>query len=379
MNIATFFKASTQTISKESFKRQHPAPYIYLTIRHGFYALYTSQEPSYALAEAWLKKRNETDSHWGLIQPLEDGRLFSMFVNKGDVIKAQVGTFEQLDSVLLTRCLTVYLVEKKKLIALLDTSQHQGLLHYSVESLEPLTENELAPFALKKVKVVPTKTLIGLLIGALIGMGGFYLFSHEQKKESPPPPIDPYLAYRTAINQAYSIPEMLQKTLSLGTYGLTLPYGWQFKTLSLQDDMVTLAAIRTENGQRPVITAWLNQHEQLKPYSHITLDTLTINIPLQTTLAQWNNKIMATEPSLSSAIDTLVALGWKVTDLTNDNGIVSTTSRWMITKDTTLSELSIFNQIFEKLPVTITQLEIIPNGAIGHFRMQLRFAFIGQQ
>lgn len=377
MNIATFFKASIQTVSKESFKRQHPSPYLYLTIRNGFYHLYTSQEPSFALAEAWLKKINS--SEWGLIEPLDNNQFFFMFVGKGDIIKAYVGSFEQLDSVLLERCKVLYIVDSNQLASSLESSQHQALLKYHVEPLSPLTPPELAPFALKKHKKIPIKAISLLALLTILGIAGSYAYREATKPEPLPPPVDPYLAYRTTVNQSFFAPEILHNALSLGAIGSGLPYGWQFKTVSLQGDAINLTAERTSNGQRTVIMSWLKQHPQLLPYSQVSLDSLSITLPLLQTLQKWHNKIMPTEPSLSSVIDTQVALGWQMTELTTDNGLVSTTSHWTATKETALSELASFSQMVSQLPVTITKLDITPSGAVGYFKIQIRFAFMGQK
>lgn len=376
MNIAAFFKASAQHISKESFKRQHPAPYCSLILRHGFYYLYTSQEPSYALAEAWLKQRGDTEAQWGLLQPLEDGRFFFMFAHQGDIIKAQVGTLEQLDAVLLARCITIYAVD----IPTLPTGDHQGLLNYSLTSLAPLLDNELAPFALKKANAISTKAIATVLLGALLVAVGLFAFLPSKKApDTLPSPVDPYLAYRTTVTSTYSASAILQQVFSLGAYGVTLPYGWQLKNVSLQNDNVSLIAERIHNGQRAVMTTWLNQHPQLKPYGVITLDTLTINVPLHRTLRQWQNKIMPVEPSLSSVVNAQVALGWTITEPVSDNGIVSITSSWTASKETALSELLLLRQMVSALPVTLTEIEITPNHAVGMFTFHLRFAFIGQK
>lgn len=377
MNIASFFKASIQTVSKENFKRQHPSPYLYLTIRNGFYHLYTSQEPSFALAEAWLKKINGAE--WGLIEPLDNNQFFCMFVGKGDIIKAYVGGFEQLDSVLLARCNVLYTVDSNQRASMLASSQHQALLKYHVEPLSPLTPSELAPFALKKRKKIPIKTIALMAMVTSIGIAGSYAYRGVTKPEPLPPPVDPYLAYRTAVNQSLLAPEILHHALSLGAIGSGLPYGWQFKTVSLQGDTINLTAERTPDGQRTVIMSWLKQYPQLLPYSQVSLESLSITIPLLQTLQKWHDKIMPIEPSLSSVIDTQVALGWQMTDLTTDNGLVSITSRWTATKETALSELVSFHQMVSQLPVTITQLDITPSGTVGYFNIQIRFALMGQK
>ncbi|WP_305843097.1 hypothetical protein [Photobacterium leiognathi] len=180
------------------------------------------------------------------------------------------------------------------------------------------------------------------------------------------------------MNQSLLAPEILHHALSLGAIGSGLPYGWQFKTVSLQGDTINLTAERTPDGQRTVIMSWLKQYPQLLPYSQVSLESLSMTIPLLQTLQKWHDKIMPIEPSLSSVIDTQVALGWQMTDLTTDNGLVSITSRWTATKETALSELVSFHQMVSQLPVTITQLDITPSGTVGYFNIQIRFALMGQ-
>ncbi|TFZ62424.1 hypothetical protein E4T25_04305 [Photobacterium damselae subsp. piscicida] len=377
MNIATLFKASVQTISKENFKRQHPSPYTYLIVRNGFYHLYTSQEPSFARSEAWLKKIQKTE--WGLIEPLEDGSLFFMFVGKGDIIKAQVGTFEHLDSVLLERCPIIYLVDDNKLAQRLEPAQHQTLLTYPVELISPLTPPELTPFALKKHKKLPVKSIAAIALLIALGGVGVYAYQEAIKPEPLPPPVDPYLAYRTAVTTAYSASEILNQAVSLGAIGMGLPYGWQLNQVTLDEGNILLTAQRTPKGQRAVILAWLGHHAKLQPYSQVSLDSLTIRIPIQQTLQDWRNKIMSTEPALSSIMDAQIALGWTVTEFSQDNGLVSITSRWRASKETSLSQLTTFSQMLSTLPVTVTQLTIKPTGRIGEFNIQLQFAFMGNQ
>lgn len=376
MSTVTHCKASISTISKAQLKQQHPEPYSYLAIRQGFYHLYTCQEPNYALAEAWLKKITSTEAWWGLLQPCDDGRFFSMLVNNGDIITAHVSTFDELDTVLLARCDIVYTVETVKTMS---NPSHQPTFDYTTESIPPLTDKEIAPFALKKGATLLHKILIGTFISAVIVGGGYGLFHTAPPPAAPAVPIDPYLVYRTTVNHAHSAAEIIQQGIALGAISGTLPFGWQLDTVSLQGSVINVTAKRTLHGQRTVISEWIDQHPQLKPYADLSLNTLTINIPLQQTLAQWHDKIMRTEPSLSSVIDTLIALGWQVTKLTHDNGGWSVTSRWTTTKNTALTDLSTLQKICSSLPITITKFAMTPSGNIGLFKIQLQFAFMGKK
>lgn len=367
MQIPSLHKANTKNISKETFKKQFSNTYSYLTTRNGFYTLYSSRVPSIALAEAWLHKIGSRDENWCLIESINDEECFFLFVSKNDVVQAYQCRISPVELLLIQRSKQVFTVG--------NITQ----LPIDVTAIEtpPLTEDEQGPFALKTTKKWPIKTIVGVCTACCVAIVSVLALTPEPKPAVPPVPIDQYLAYRLAVNHAYSADEIFSQAVVLGGYGLSLPIGWRFHSIALQGDTLLLTANRTENGQRAVINAWLSQHPTLADYASVTLDSMTVVMPLRTTLQAWNDKIMPVEPSLTSVIDAFVALGWKISAVNHQDGIVSITTSWTADKVTTLSELSSLTHMVSILPIALSAMTLTPSAVFGQLTITMQLSFIG--
>ncbi|MGF1877460.1 hypothetical protein L4D77_19340 [Photobacterium frigidiphilum] len=372
MNIAALCKASSTHTNKEKLQRDHPAKYAYSVTREGSISLYTSDEPATALAEAWLKKIGRQVDAWCLVEALNDHTVFFMFVSGDDVKKAITCEVNQLDTVLLLRSDRVFLVN------LPESTLGQYGDCPTATSLAPLTEAEYAPFDLKPVSTVRWRAVVvGAVLLAMCG-GGYALLRPQSLPESPVSPLDPYLAYRTSVSQALSAKEILQNTVALGAYGLLLPTGWPLDTISLQGDNLTLTANRSPLGTQAVIKQWLQQQNALTPFSTVTIDTLTIRIPLSATLSAWRDTIMPVGQSTTRLFDAQTTLGWTVRDVIHTDHRVSTSIQWSLTKTAMLTDIATLIDTVAMQPISISSLTLTPTQPLGRYATELSLAFTGE-
>lgn len=367
MQIPSLHKASTKHISKETFKKQFSETYSYLITRNGFYTLYSSRVPCIALAEAWLQKIGVRDENWCLIESINDEECFFLFVSKNDVVQAKQCHITPVELLLIQRSKQVFTVGNVT----------QLPIDVAIIETPPLTEEEQRLFALKTTKKWPIKTLVGVFSACCVAIVSVLALTPEPKPIEQPVPIDRYLAYRLAVNNAFSADEIFRQAVVLGGYGLSLPIGWHFHSIALQGDTLILTANRTENGQRAVINTWLSQHPALADYATVTLDSMTVAMPLHTTLQVWNDKIMPVEPSLTSVIDAFIALGWKISSVHHVDGLVSITTSWTADKVTTLSELSSLTDMVSTLPISLSAMTLTPSTVFGQLTITMQLSFIG--
>ncbi|CAG23471.1 hypothetical protein [Photobacterium profundum] len=219
--------------------------------------------------------------------------------------------------------------------------------------------------------------MVGAVLLAMCG-GGYALLRPQSLPESPPSPLDPYLAYRTSVSQALSAKEILQNTVALGAYGLLLPTGWPLDTISLQGDNLTLTANRSPLGTQAVIKQWLQQQNALTPFSTVTIDTLTIRIPLSATLSAWRDTIMPVGQSTTRLFDAQTTLGWTVRDVIHTDHRVSTSIQWSLTKTAMLTDIATLINTVAMQPISISSLTLTPTQPLGRYATELSLAFTGE-
>jgi hypothetical protein len=208
--------------------------------------------------------------------------------------------------------------------------------------------------------------------------GGYALLRAQPQPDPLTSPIDPYLAYRTAVSHALSAKEVLHNTVALGAYGLLLPTGWPLDSISLQGDTLTLSANRSPTGTQSVINQWLQLQTALTPFSTVTMETLTIRIPVRTTLSTWRDTIMPVGQSTSRLFDAQTTLGWTVHDVNPTLHRVSTSTQWSLTKTATLTDLTTLMDTVALQPISISSLTLTPTQPLGRYATELSLAFIGE-
>ena len=364
MILPTLIKAPLSD-NKTKLLRQNPAPFRYYTATTTHHYLYLSQNPTFARAEAWLARYRDVEGGWGVIEHINDDQFFIMFVSNNDLLVTDEGDIDTL-----MRDYDV-LVQRYHAQLFWCAPQHARM---QGEIVAPLSDVELTPFALtSSSRRTPLIKSGAIVLSAIIGFSGWLMLS-QPAPPSNVTPVDPYLAYRTTVSHATSAHDGVKQAVILSGIAATVPDGWQVVSITLDDKATTLTVNRQAEGQRPVIAAWLAQHPELSGYSHLSLNTLTITLPVRETLTAWQDHLMPSAIPLSSLTDTFVALGWTVTPPVKDSGLLTTTSTFSIKKQTDLAALLSLDGILKQLPVSATAT-LTPDRSL--WSVAITFTFYG--
>lgn len=342
MNIPVLIKAPLSE-KKSKLLRGKTLPYQYYIARDKHHYLYLSQSPSYARSEAWLARLKDisSDYDWGLIEHIEDQQYFIMFVSNNALLTTDEGNLDEL-----LRDNAILLKRKGSQIFWCAPKQEKMIGEY----VEPLSDNQLKPFALRRTLLKKKLLFVGLIPFVFIIWQGIQ--KTQTTESTATPPVDPYLDYRLAINGTSSAHSGLHQAANLATLSATIPQGWRIDSIFLNNGMTTLKVKRESGGERPDIRKWLSLHTDLKPFSQLTIDTLTINIPIKETLSSWQNRLMPSTLPLESMTDVLVALGWSFISPPMSNSRFTTT--FTVQKQTDLTEILKLKNILKQLPISAT-------------------------
>ncbi|WP_318452314.1 hypothetical protein [Photobacterium leiognathi] len=364
MILPTLIKAPLSD-NKTKLLRQHNAPFRYYTATTSHHYLYISQTRSFARAEAWLARYRDVEGGWGVIEHINDDQFFIMFVSNNELLVTDEGDIDTL--------MRDYDVLLQRYHAQLFWCAPQHALMQG-EIVEPLSEVELTPFALTP-SLRRTPLIVGgaIVLSALLGFAGWLMLS-QPAPPSNVTPVDPYLAYRTAVSHTSSAHDGLKQAVTLSAIAATVPQGWQVVSITLDNATATLTVNRLSEGQRPVITTWLAQHPELSGYRHLSLNTLTITLPVRETLTAWQDHLMPSTIPLTSLTDTFIALGWTVTPPVKDGGLLTTMSTFSIKKQTDLAALLSLDGILKQLPVS-AKATLTPAGHL--WDVAITFTFYG--
>lgn len=371
MNIPVYHQGSVKSTSLKEMKQRFAAPYHYTVTRKGWVCHYVSEQPSFAVAEAWLKKLTATQklpSSWCLIDKIGDHGIFFMWVLNGVVKDAKSCIGTAIEPVIIQRAEKVFVLNDD-LIKLLPSTVK------AVEKIESLTEDDLKPFALKSGKGVHPRWI---LVGVAGLMTLFLIVMMQQPVSKEPPPIDRYIEYRQVVNNALDASAVINASAALGAYGLLLPEGWELLSIDLQERNLLLSASRNFSGKRTIIKKWLQYHSEIKPYSSVMLNTLSVSVPITESLSRWENKSVTIEPVLTNVVDSFISLGWKITSSPDLNmGEVTGDAMFEVKKDVYLHELQSIAKAIKKIPLSLSALQIKPLSAKGQFQVSLTLRLIG--
>lgn len=371
MIIPTYHQGSVKTTSRKEMAKRFSKPYHYTVNRKGWICHYVSDSPAFAVAEAWLHAVTSTQSppsSWCLIEPIHDNHVFFLWVLDGVVQEAKTCTTSSIEPVIVQRCLQVYITDERLI-------NHLPAATKDVKTLEPLTEDALKPFALKTGKPID---LHWLVLGGVVLMGLLASIMVQRSTSKNPPPVDPYIAYRLALNTATDASPAINAGVALGAYAVLLPDGWTLISIDLHGKAMVLSASRQASGERPVINAWVKQHASITAYSSVTLDTLRISLPLTASLNGWNNDIVSIEPTTTNIMDTFVSLGWTVSPPILGQGRISKDATFIVKKQGLyLHELQSIAKAIKDLPLSLIALQMKPTSENGLFHLSLTLRFIG--
>lgn len=371
MIIPTYHVAASEHTSRSEMAARYPAPYSITVIRHGWIGRYVSDHPCIAMAEAWrahIQSQPKPPQSWCLVDVLTDedaGSVFFMWVNEGVVQEAVQCAMDALNSVLLQRH-SVFITDAARNVPL-----PTGITGHVIAPFEPAL---LAGWALKKTRKSP---LIGggLAVTALV-IGAGLLYGLTPEPTTPESvSIDPYAPYRHTVSTAMTATPALNNMVALAAYSALLPQGWTLDTLALQGNQVVLRASRTATGTHTAMVAWLGAHPDLADFSRVTFDSLTMSVPLNSTLAKWEYSAVPIEPMTTHTLDTLKALGWTLT-LAEETGAITQQNTMTLTKTASLADIQILATTLAPLPASITALSLVP-AINGVFTTTLTLALIG--
>lgn len=380
MNVPKYRLGAVKHTSKFKLAKKFPAPFSY-TIKHkGWIGRYFSDSPGFAAAEAWRARweKQETSEDgqeklksWCLLDTTDSlDSVFYIWVQDGVVRRATETHPNELDNIWLIRSEVVFVTDPTLEKYLPD--------EVKATLCEPLTEQELAPFALKAPAAWLNNFRL-LFIPLLLGISALIWWYSSTPPPAPPPKPDPEIAFRHAMATQLAAGSVIAEAVTLGAYGELLPTGWSFNGVHFRGEKLTLSAKREESGLRSVIDSWLNTHSALLPLANLSDKGLTLS---HSQLRRLSNDIdrvpfSATAVALS---DTLIKLGWQLGEPTEGIFAGMAKSTMMITnKSAALSDLQSLSQLLSSLPVAIEQLNMNVTPLPGQFNSSITLVLLGEK
>lgn len=366
--IPRFHQGPLKHTSKTKMQKAYPSAYRYTRIENGWVCQYSSDTPTFAYAQAWksvIEKTYSPPRSWCLLQDLGRGQYYFVWVKAGIVQIAKQCSQNSIDSIVLHRAQRVYITHEtlRPLAPSMDA-----------QIVAPLSADNLKSVALKSTKRLDYHVLLLLI---MLMVGGAWLFM-PVKQVNKTISVDPYLAYNTQLQQAFSASNAIESAVNLTAYGALAPDGWQFKSVSLQDHAISANFERHPQGLRTVMNEWLDTHPMLKPLTRIALNSAVIDVPLQQGLLHWHGRTLSINALTNNIKDSVVMQGW----ILDSDSVVS--QRGMILQTltltkagATLSELRSLSRLLAPLPVSIKTLNLQFNAKKSVVNTVLSIEFIG--
>ncbi|MFA0916607.1 hypothetical protein NHG83_24595, partial [Vibrio parahaemolyticus] len=108
----------------------------------------------------------------------------------------------------------------------------------------------------------------------------------------------------------------------------------------------------------------------------LTIDTLTLSEPMTGKLDKWTKEMAPAELGQRLA-DTLIKLGWDITDSKESKAMLTSTLDMTLKKSgVTLSELRSLATLYQPLPVGLNAFTLIPSDD-GTYRVEMRIQYLG--
>nr|WP_176453669.1 hypothetical protein [Vibrio parahaemolyticus]BAX56827.1 hypothetical protein [Vibrio parahaemolyticus] len=364
---------TTQTSSSRwQLARQFPGKYQLTIERDGWRIRYYSDEPTVAISEAWRNKVEQdiAPDHWCLLDLHEKDVLFFMTVRGHVVREARLVPLDELDEVKLKLCEQVFVTEK---LTQSESAPHLSAVSDKVDTAPTLEPQDKQAYALKSQRP-KTLAVAGIVFGVLLI--GVSQFTHYQAKpkDTVQQVIDEYHAYRVSVGRAQSAADGMMHTLSLTATSALAPSGWALSKISLKGNNLTAVFNREDGGLLSTAKAWLAKHSLSNAV--LTIDTLTLSEPMTGKLDKWTKEMAPAELGQRLA-DTLIKLGWDITDSKESKAMLTSTLDMTLKKSgVTLSELRSLATLYQPLPVGLNAFTLIPSDD-GTYRVEMRIQYLG--
>ncbi|HCH1122233.1 TPA: hypothetical protein NKP37_004596 [Vibrio parahaemolyticus] len=364
---------TTQTSSSRwQLARQFPGKYQLTLERDGWRTRYYSDEPTVAISEAWRNKVEQdiAPDHWCLLDLHEKDVLFFMTVRDHVVREARLVPLDELDEVKLKLCEQVFVTEK---LTQSESAPNLSAVSDKVDTAPVLEPQDKQGYALKSQRP-KTLAVAAIVLGVLLI--GVSQFTHYQAKpkDTVQQVIDEYHAYRTAVGRAQSAADGMMHALSLTATSALAPSGWALSKISLKGNNLTAVFNREDGGLLSTAKAWLAKHSLSNAV--LTIDTLTLSEPMTGKLDKWTKEMAPAELGQRLA-DTLIKLGWDITDSKESKAMLTSTLDMTLKKSgVTLSELRSLATLYQPLPVGLNAFTLIPSDD-GTYRVEMRIQYLG--
>ncbi|ELB2105264.1 hypothetical protein QNZ93_004227 [Vibrio parahaemolyticus] len=369
---------TTQTSSSSwQLARQFPGKYQLTLERDGWRTRYYSDEPTVAISEAWRNKVEQdiAPDHWCLLDLHEKDVLFFMTVRGHVVREARLVPLDELDEVKLKLCEQVFITPK---LAQSETALDLSAVSDKIAPAPALEPQDKQGYALKSQR--PKKLAVAAIVLGVL-LIGVSQFTHYQAKpkDTVQQVVDEYHAYRAAVGRAQSAADGMMHALSLTTTSALAPPGWRLNKISLKGDRFVAVINREKGGLLSVAKAWLAKrglNAKLNPNAALTIDTLTLSEPMTVKLDKWT-KEMAPAQLGQRLADTLIKLGWDITDSKESKAMLTSTLDMTLKKSgVTLSELRSLAALYRPLPVGLNAFTLTPSDD-GTYRVEMRIQYLG--
>ncbi|EGQ7678697.1 hypothetical protein ACEWBT_22650 [Vibrio parahaemolyticus] len=369
---------TTQTSSSRwQLARQFPGKYQLTLERDGWRTRYYSDEPTVAISEAWRNKVEQdiAPDHWCLLDLHEKDVLFFMTVRDHVVREARLVPLDELDEVKLKLCEQVFVTEK---LTQSESAPNLSAVSDKVDTAPVLEPQDKQAYALKSQRP-KTLAVTAIVLGVLLI--GVSQFTHYQAKpkDTVQQVVDEYHAYRAAVGRAQSAADGMAQALSLSATSALAPSGWALSKISLKGDRFVAVINREKGGLLSVAKAWLAKHDlsaKLNPNANLTIDSLTLSRPMTGKLDKWTREMAPAELGQRLA-DTLIKLGWDITDSKESKAMLTSTLDMTLKKSgVTLSELRSLATLYQPLPVGLNAFTLTPSDD-GTYRVEMRIQYLG--
>ncbi|HHC7385472.1 TPA: hypothetical protein ACN30P_004433 [Vibrio parahaemolyticus] len=368
---------TTQTSSSRwQLARQFPGKYQLTIERDGWRTRYYSDEPTVAISEAWRNKVEQdiAPDHWCLLDLHEKDVLFFMTVRGHVVREARLVPLDELDEVKLKLCEQVFVTEK---LTQSESAPNLSAVSDKVDTAPVLEPQDKQAYALKSQRP-KTLAVAAIVLGVLLI--GVSQFTHYQAKpkDTVQQVVDEYHAYRAAVGRAQSAADGMMHALSLATTSALAPPGWRLNKISLKGERFVAVINREKGGLLSVAKAWLAKRGlNAKLNAALTIDTLTLSEPMTVKLDKWT-KEMAPAQLGQRLADTLIKLGWDITDSKESKAMLTSTLDMTLKKSgVTLSELRSLATLYQPLPVGLNAFTLTPSDD-GTYRVEMRIQYLGE-
>ncbi|WP_425650487.1 hypothetical protein ACPSLY_24915 (plasmid) [Vibrio parahaemolyticus] len=362
---------TTQTSSSRwQLARQFPGKYQLTIERDGWRTRYYSDEPTVAISEAWRNKVEQdiAPDHWCLLDLHEKDVLFFMTVRDHVVRETRLVPLDELDEVKLKLCEQVFVSEK---LTQSESAPNLSAVSDKVDTAPVLDPQDKQAYALKSQR---PKTLAVAAIVLGVMLIGVSQFTHYQAKpkDTVQQVVDEYHAYRAAVGRAQSAADGMMHALSLTATSALAPSGWALSKISLKGNNLTAVFNREDSGLLSTAKTWLAKYS----LSNAVLTIDTLSEPMTVKLDKWTTEMAPAQLGQRLA-DTLIKLGWDITDSKESKAMLTSTLDMTLKKSgVTLSELRSLATLYQPLPVGLNTFTLTPSDD-GTYRVEMRIQYLG--